>query len=532
MSHTAPSKMDTDWGLTLLLVLLLCHRGGAESFPACPYRCQCFTPAQVMCADERMSYLPGDVSAEVRDLTVMTSSLAYLFPHTLAGSPQLTRLVFLNNILRSVHAHAFVNLTQLQELEISGNPWLEHLHLGTFSMQGNLTQLLLNFNKFQTLLPGIFDSLKQLESLQMRGNAIAILPAFLFQNLHNLRILDLSQNNLQEVQIETFTGLAAVAILKLNNNNISNLKHGTFHNLSHLEELHLGWNKISQLDDDIFSVLTKLKVLSLRGNLLTTFSGKVFGSEAPNLKELNLKGNKLTELSSLGRLASLTDLILASNRLSNLSEGVFGNVTLLERLDLSENRLAFLPERIFSELRGMKALHLHGNNISEVGAGLFRDQSAVEQLYLSDNRLEALPPGLFDPFDAQPTVRLHGNPWRCDCRMWHLHDWVLRNGEVIEMPDRVMCRRPEYLRGRPVASIDKEQLVCPVPRGETVDASGCSLQASGDMMVVTCKVHKCSPFTVKVQFQGDAGNIQEHVMKNVPEPSFCSNETTSKPPVH
>lgn len=529
--HVFTVKMDKELGLTLFLVLLLCHKGNTESQTVCPYKCQCFTPAQVVCADERMAYVPSDMSKQVKDFIMMTSSLAYLFPHTLAHSPQLTKLVFLNNVLRSVHAQAFVNLTQLQELEISGNHWLDNLFLGTFSKQGNLTKLLLNFNKFQTVLPGLFDSLKQLEILQMKGNVISHLPTFLFLHLHNLRVLDLSQNKIEEVKRETFSGLARLEILKLNNNLISNLTHVIFHNISQLTELHLAWNNISQLDDEVFSVLTKLKVLNLRGNLLTTFSDKVFGFEAPNLKELNLKDNRLTELSSLCLLTSLSDLVLSSNHLSNLPEDIFRNVTLLENLDLSENQLTFLPDSIFSELYSIKAIHLHKNNLSKLDPKLFEDQNLIEQLYLSDNHLETLPLGLFDPFSIQHTVRLHGNPWKCDCHMWYLHDWVLRNGQVIEMPDRVLCKSPGILRSQAIASIDKDQLVCPVSRDETSDLGSCRLQASDDSMIIKCKVDKCTPLTVKVQFQGVEGSIKEHILKNEPELSHCSNETMSKSPI-
>lgn len=529
--HVFTVNMDKDLGLTVFLMLLFCHKCNTEAQQrtVCPYRCQCFTPAQVLCADERMAYLPNDMSMQVKDFIMMTSSLTYLFPHTLAYIPQLSKLVFLNNMLRSVHAEAFVNLTQLQELEISGNPLLDNLFLGTFSKQGNLTKLLLNFNKFQTVTPGLFDSLKQLEILQMKANVISHLPTFLFLNLHKLRVLDLSQNKIEEVKRETFTGLDKLEILKLNNNHINNFTHVIFHNISQLVELHLEWNNISQLDDDVFSVLTKLKVLNLRGNLLTTFSDKVFGFEASSLKELNLKDNRLTELSSLSRLTSLTDLVLSSNQLSNLPEDIFRNATLLENLDLSDNQLTFLPDSIFSELFGINTIHLHKNNLSKLDPKLFEDQNLIQQLYLSDNQLETLPQGLFDPFAFQHTVRLHGNPWKCDCHMWYLHDWVQRNSQVIEMLDRVLCRSPAYLRRQTIASIDRDQLTCPV--GKTSDLSGCSLQASEDTMVIKCKVDKCAPLTVKVQFQGVEGSVKEHILKNEPEPSQCSNETMSKNPI-
>lgn len=521
--------MDRDLSLSLFLLLLLCPK--SDTGDSCPYRCQCFTAVQVLCADERMTSAPSSLSRQVKDVIIMTSALEYLFANTLRDSPQLNKLIFLNNGLRSIHAQAFQHLTELQELEISGNPWLDHLHLGTFSKQANLSKLLLNYNRFQTVLPGMFDSLKQLDTLKMKGNLISHLPVLLFMNLHNLRALDLSLNKLNHLNKETFSGLAQLEILTMNHNHINNISSDIFHNLSELTELHMEGNHISGLPDDVLSTLTKLRVLNLRGNLLTTFSDKVFGYGASNLKELNLRGNRLSELSSLSSLTSLTDLILSSNELTNLPEDIFKNVTALENLSLSANHLTSLPETIFNNLLNIKIIHLHTNNLSQVDAKLFKDQEFIQQLYLSDNLLESLPPGLLDPFALQPTLRLHGNPWNCDCRMWYLHEWVLKHGQDIEMLDRVLCESPIFLRKRSVTSIDKEQLVCRPAGRDAFDLSSCSLQTSSGTLVVKCKVDKCSPQTVKVQLQGDDGRIKELMWKsNVCEHSQWRNETMMSPP--
>lgn len=522
--------MEKDLRLTLVLVLLLCHSGQSELQTVCPYKCQCFTPGQVLCADERMASLPRNMSRQVKDFIIMTSSVAYLFPHTLEESPQLTKLIFLNNALRSVHAQALEHLTELQELEISGNPWLEQLFPGTFSNQGNLTRLLLNFNRFKTMLPGMFDSLQQLEILQMKNNVISSLPPFLFRNLGKLRVLDLSQNKLEEFERETYCGLAKLEMLKVNNNFISNLKSDSFHNFTSLVELHLEGNRLTQLADDILSVLTNLQVLNLRGNLLTRFSDKVFGSEPSDLRELNLKGNRLIELSSLSSLTSLTDLILSSNQLSNLTEDVFRNVTALENLDLSENQLTSLPTNLFRDLFRITALHLHNNNLSTVDAKLFEDQMLIQQLYLSGNQLETLPLGLFDPFATQHTTRLHGNPWKCDCHMSYLHDWVQRNSQDVEMLDRMLCESPPFLQKRSVVSIDREQLVCHLPKEGIPDLNACSLQASNNTLIIKCKAHECSPVIVKVQFFEENGSITEHILKKDPIYSHCGNNEALEDP--
>lgn len=515
--------MDKELGLALLL-LVLCHTGGTDWQNTCPYRCQCFSQVQVLCANEQMSYMP-EVSGDVKEVIIMTSSVPYLFAHTLHQSPQLTKLIFLNNALKSVHAKAFEHLTELQELEISGNPWLDHLYMGTFSKQENLMTLLLNFNGLKTVLAGLFGSLKQLETLQMKSNLISHLPSFLFLNLTKLRVLDLSQNKLHAVTRETFSGLGRLEVLKMNNNLIANLTCDTFHNVSHVTELHLEGNKLEQLNDGVFFGLTNLTVLNLRGNRLTAFSDKVFGFEPSNLKELNLRSNRLAELPSLSSLTSLTDLVLSNNLLSNLTENLFRNMSTLENLDLSENQLTSLPEAIFKNLLNMVEIKLHNNSLTKVEAKLFEDQILLQRLYLFDNQLEMLPAGLLDSFVFNPTVRLHGNPWTCDCHLWYLHDWVLQNSQGVEMLDRMACGSPHFLRQRTLISIPKDQLVCYPSDNKMPHLKPCSLQISNNTLTVRCKVEKCSPMTVRVQFQEDNGHTVEHVVKNEAEYSHCSNKT-------
>nr|XP_015813250.2 carboxypeptidase N subunit 2 [Nothobranchius furzeri] len=514
--------------LALAVLVLLLRPSGSGSWPgACPYRCQCFTPVQVLCSDERMASLPRNMSAQVKEFIIMTTSVAYLFSHSLEESPQLTKLVFLNNALRSIHLKALERLTELQELEISGNPGLDHVLLGTFSNQARLQKLTLNFNNFKSLLPGTFDSLKQLETLQMKNNFISALPAYLFLNLNKLRVLDLSQNRLEDVANETFSGLRRLEVLKLNNNLISHLTPDTFSNVSQLRELHLEHNKLARLSDSSFSLLTNLSVLNLRGNLLTTFSRNVFGREPTHLKELNLRGNQLTQLSSLSALTSLTDLTLSENKLSSLAEDVFINLTALENLELSENQLVTLPERIFKHLFNIKEISLHRNNLTRLEPQLFEDQAFIQRLYLSENRLETLPVGLMDSFSFQHSTRLHGNPWKCDCHLWYLHDWLLQNSQNVEMLHGVVCESPAYLRQRPVASVDRDQLLCHLSKEDVADLSSCTLQTSNHTVTIKCKADKCSPMTVKVLFQEEDGRVREHVLKNESDESQCSNRTTA-----
>lgn len=499
--------------ISLLLLLLLALDWSSSQLNPCPYRCQCFSRIQVLCSDEHMYSLPRNMSRQVREFILMTSAVSYLFANTLVDSPQLSRLLFLNNAIRSIHAHSFQHLTQLQELEISGHLLLDHLYLGTFSQQHNLTKLMLNYNRLKTVLPGIFASLKRLEALQMKGNLISHLPPRIFSNTSSLRVLDLSLNKLEVVTRETFSGLVKLEIVKLNHNLLRNLSSDLFSDSAKLTELHLEGNKISQLQPNVLTNLTNLEVLNLRGNLLKIFCVSVFGLSS-KLRELNLKGNHLSEFAPSGNLSSLTFLDLSSNQLSTLHWDAFKNITNLEILDISENRISVLPENVFNDLFNLKVVNLQANNLSKLEPRLFEDQAQIEKLYLSYNKLQSLPEGLMDTFSNHHTLRLYNNPWKCDCGLWYLHDWVLRNGQNVEMLDRTLCESPGFLNRQGLGSVEKEQLVCHVAKEREVDVRNCLLQVSGDAVVIKCKVETCLPLTVKVQLQDEGGNVKEHVVRN------------------
>ncbi|KAJ3595152.1 hypothetical protein NHX12_004456 [Muraenolepis orangiensis] len=526
--------MTSTISITLCLMLLSSRTqtSRAELPHLCPITCQCFSANKVLCTEQRMSSLPKNLSREVKEVIVMTTSLMYLLPNTFQGSPRLAKLVFLNNAIRDIHARAFENLTHLEELDLSGNPWLEHLVQGTFSQQGNLTKLQLNFNKLKTLLPDTFGSLRNLETLEMKGNLIAHLPVSLFRNLQHLQCLDLSGNWLEEVTREDLEALTELRTLKLNNNLLSRLSADTFHNVSHLRELHLEGNSLNNLPRDVFSVLTNLEVLNLRGNFLSNFSSEAFGHFPSSLKELTLQGNELVELSdsSFHGLTSLTSLVLSTNQLSQLPVDLFQNLTALENLDLSENHLTSLPEEIFNDLRSVKTLHLQKNNLTKMAAKLFEDQSLLRQLHLSDNLLQTIAPGLFASFNYKHVVRLHGNPWQCDCQVSYLHHWMLHNSVDMEEQDKVRCRGPKLLSGRTLASIDKDRLVCRLPEDSPpmADGANCTLRATNGIVIVKCRVDACSPLRVRVQFEAEDGTVYENVVQRQwPDNKQCNNNNNN-----
>lgn len=489
-----------------------------------------------------MSAFPQGLSTQIQELIIITSGVASIPSNSFLGSPLLTKLAVISNPLRFISPEAFNGLTQLEDLEISGNTRLEAMQLGTLDKLNNLTKLLLNNNHLLILEKGLFDHLPKLETLELRGNTLFWLPSSLFCNLRNLLSLDISMNKIASVEATLLTDLTQLQSLKLGFNQISSLPADMFKYVPGLKELSLQSNNISKLPEGLFTSLEKLQELNLRDNQLTDVSSGTFPS---SLKELNLQGNKLASL-SLGNLPLLTDLVLSKNRFTDLPNDLLWNTTSLENLDLSENQLSSIPTSIFSGLSKIMSIHLHKNNLTSLEPDVFQDQIEIERLTLSENRLQNLPHGFFDPFlETKNMMTLRGNPWICDCNFTYLYTWLEFGGYLVEDLERTYCRGPPVLRGQNLMSVERDQLVCSInsTKARSVSADSlqptdqetfapnqtnqCFLQKSKGVYSIKCTVTECSNLKIEAHIYGSDGSITDYVLrKDWSESSQCVNGTT------
>ncbi len=66
--------------------------------------------------------------------------------------------------------------------------------INTLQKHPRITELDLSYNHIQTLPPGAFDQLTDLQMLKLRGNSLQTLPKHMFTGLTNLKSLDLKDN--------------------------------------------------------------------------------------------------------------------------------------------------------------------------------------------------------------------------------------------------------------------------------------------------------------------------------------------------
>ncbi|KAH9283251.1 Leucine-rich repeat transmembrane protein FLRT1 [Echinococcus granulosus] len=169
---------------------------------------------------------------------------------------------------------------------------------------------------------------------------------------------------------------------------------------------------IEVLDKRHLEHLPNLTYLDLDSNGLSVIRRDAF-LPVPNLRELSLRFNNLT---------------LA---VDSFHPNALTSANTLEALNLMRNPIGRVPAHYFYPMRNkLRSLVLAGASLdfhisTEALEGLFK----LEVLDLSYNNLETLPStfnGLFTTMQLKQLF-LFGNPWRCDCTLRWLREWMDRH---------------------------------------------------------------------------------------------------------
>ncbi|MEG5016131.1 leucine-rich repeat domain-containing protein [Microcoleus sp. B4-C2] len=146
--------------------------------------------------------------------------------------------------------------------------------------------------------------------------------------------------------------------------------------LSSMTELNLCGNRIT--DISFLGSLTNLTTLNLCGNRITDIS---FLDSLTNLTTLNLGINQITDFSFLGSLTNLTKLDLSYNQISDIS--FLGSLTNLTKLDLSYNQISDIS--FLGSLTNLTTLSLCTNRITDFS--FLGSLTNLTTLDLSNNRI-------------------------------------------------------------------------------------------------------------------------------------------------
>lgn len=197
--------------------------------------------------------------------------------------------------MAKLHPNSMTHVSFIETLLLSENE-LELFDVGTSAELGRLRVLDLSHNKFVKLSATMFERLKRLERLNLKGNLVDEIEPDGFKNSGRLKYLDISENRLHSVPgPRVWYGLVNLISLSLARNAITEVSTYAFSGntvLNSLREIDLSYNNLATIHSVVFSELQTLEKIDLSHNQLTSIEGDDFVN-IPNLSELCLNRNYL-----------------------------------------------------------------------------------------------------------------------------------------------------------------------------------------------------------------------------------------------
>ncbi|KAI5168434.1 hypothetical protein PAEPH01_0126 [Pancytospora epiphaga] len=241
---------------------------------------------------------------------------------------------------------------------------------------GELTRISglgLSENEFETI-PECVYKFKNLRKFGFFSNKIASISPSI-RNLRNLVKVDLSNNRLESLPDE-FCLLVNISWLNLSNNRLKSLPLGITR-LTKLEELGLGTNNLTELPD--ISTLSRLRILPVFKNKIKTVHPSI--CRLKSIEKLDFSDNQITEFPSEAIYnPTLKYLNLRNNQISKISPFIFnGCISSITMIDVSENKLKYLPYKLFKTFREITTVRL-GLNAYECMAPVIPSQQSLMQI--------------------------------------------------------------------------------------------------------------------------------------------------------
>ncbi|XP_063964766.1 leucine-rich repeat and immunoglobulin-like domain-containing nogo receptor-interacting protein 3 [Lytechinus pictus] len=373
--------------------------------------------------------------------------------------------------------------------------------------------LMLAQNSLQMVPRQSFANYRMLRQLDLSNNAIYSIEDNAFNGLGGVSTLNLANNRITQLTANTFRGLRAVQTLHLQGNAINAVAAGTFREMTNIIELNLSGNRLSILPHGLFSQMLSLRRLFLQENQLTTDPNMPFLDGLSNLVELDLDGNRFTNIPSMNGLMRLTDLditdthikyisnnsfsdlssvrdiILNNNMISMIEPGAFSGLGVLSELDISFNVISELDVQVFQPLYNVERLQLQNNQLRRLATQHFASMTRLTSLNLEGNQITVFPPmpnlrmlntlnlrsNRLDTFAPQTMqsmpmlkrILLVGNPIQCDCRVLRLREYFLSPAHATPYhPNEIpTCNamQPRHLRGTRLTAVQTSDLQCHAP---------------------------------------------------------------------
>ncbi|XP_075945716.1 leucine-rich repeat serine/threonine-protein kinase 2 [Anarhichas minor] len=251
---------------------------------------------------------------------------------------------------------------------------------------GHLLRLDLSHNSLLEFPSALCQSLRSLTRLDLQGNQLCSLPAELL-SLLSLSTLNVSRNCVGPLlTFDPAVTCPSLRQLNLSFNKITAFPHELGRATDRLEELVLEGNSLTELCLPL--CLPEIKLLDVSKNSVETVSPD-FLTGCPKLETFSASMNKICSLSHLS--SKITTLKLANNSFTDVPEAIL-NLPNLRSVDMRTNCIAALPGPGLWESSNLRELMFSHNAIKVLDlSGPIHKWTRLEKLHLSDNKLAQIP---------------------------------------------------------------------------------------------------------------------------------------------
>jgi hypothetical protein len=406
---------------------------------------------------------------KLKKLVIKNSNLNYISPDAFKGLEEtLVEVDFELNQLNYIPADAIMGLKQMKKLNLAQNQ-IYNIDLNMFyKLNTNFQTLDLSYNLIKSVTS--VDKLQNIaiKSLYLQNNELKWADfMILLKNLINLTDLNMDFNKLNEIPVDNddiyayrlpptndkqIIKVYNLKELSLQGNNLNEYVLEKFMSskikLENLTLLNLARNKLLSIPQDFFTDLNlySLKTLTLDRNVNLILINSTFSGLEDSLVTLSMNqiGFNFNSIEILNNLKNLQHLKLNGNPQTDSFNTGRLNIPLVT-LDAQNSNLILLPKFVC-------------------------ELSSLQELDLSYNKLKTIPQVCLEGKNSLSKLNLNSNPLKCDCKMAYLKSWLDNMYTVNMTADQPFdlfellfdwrCNEPANLKDKNFINLSKDGLKC------------------------------------------------------------------------
>ncbi|KAJ8041904.1 Insulin-like growth factor-binding protein complex acid labile subunit [Holothuria leucospilota] len=344
-----------------------------DEVPACGAHgvCDCSHMFKVVCTGRKLTRLPTGIPRNI--------SYLYLNENFISIVPTLWMLQFQN----------------LYFLDISSNQIKQ-----SFRLPKNLLKLHAGDNLIESIEEFFWNGCGSLREVHLGDNKIKEIPEKTFQTgCKLLGCIRLEGNNITELRNDTLKGLTGMLYIKLGPNPIHRIDGGAFSDICHsVRSMIVKRILLRTIPQGLFKGCAKLNELYwTRGALETIANGIFSGIKSLDIIDLSMN-DQLSELPQgmFAEISWVRFMSLTNINITEVPEDLFKKVKIVSKVDLGYNRITMVPDSLFSaEKDTITVLILAHNKLTQLSPKFFQNLPYLMHLYLFANNLIQLTSDVF-----------------------------------------------------------------------------------------------------------------------------------------